>query len=130
MFLKILVLALLSTTYLTVGTDELEKDPQKNCDELNNAFIKGSHEFTKCVLKNNENATFCEECVEEYANVLKTFNDLITSNETEHKEHQPCRDRYVDANQLGLVETVLAHSKQLWMIGDCSGESCSNLIFR
>lgn len=121
MFLSILTLLFIA--YIVDGTDEFEKYTNPPCKQLNDLFIKKSHDFTHCVLTNNENATYCEDCVEDYASVWMAFNDLMTSNETDHTEKQgSCRSRYIDANQLNLVETVLGHSKQLWTIGDCSGE--------
>lgn len=124
MFLRILSLAvLLSGCFVdaTDETDEIEKTP--DCRELNDIFSKRNQQFVACVLRNNENATFCEDCVEQYANASIAYNNLLTLNETDkNTDHLPCRIRFVDANQLNLVESVHGYSKRLWEIGDCSGE--------
>lgn len=95
-----------------------------NCKELNDKFGDANNAFVQCVLNHNENATFCEDCFKKYAQLTVAFHNLTTGNETDHSKHKgsPCRSRYVDANQLDLVETVYAHSKRLWDIGDCSGK--------
>lgn len=131
MFLKILALSILITNCIVCGAEETAKTG--NCKELNDKFIKTSHHFVKCVLDHNENATFCEDCIEQYANVTVAFNDLMIQNETDHKAKQgPCRSHYIDANQLDLVETYFGHTKRLWEIGDCSdcfNSTCDLLNF-
>lgn len=119
MFLKILVLAILFTGCFADGTDEVEKDSQQ-CNELNDHFAKVNAIFVRCVLDNNEHALFCEDCISEYAATLAIFNELMTANET--RDGTPCRSRFVDINQLDLLETIFGYSKRLWEIGDCSGE--------
>lgn len=129
MFLKILTVYALITQCIVCGADVSENDTQQsapngtNCKELNDIFIDRSNDFFKCVLDNNENATFCEDCIEQYANVTVAFHDLMTRNETQHKlKPDPCRARFVDANQLDLVETYFGQTKRLWDMGDCSGK--------
>lgn len=121
MFLQILSLAVLLTGCFADATDEVEII-KTNCEQLNNKTISKNTEFVRCVLENNEHATFCEDCVMEYGHALSAYKDLIDINETDTKDKQPCRFRFIDANQLNLVETVVGYSKRLWELGDCSGE--------
>lgn len=123
-FLKLFSLAIVLTGCFadaTDETDEIEKTP--DCRELNDLFIKKNSDFVKCVLRHNENATYCEDCIQFYAFALTAYNNLMTLNETDkNSDFLPCRLRFVDANQLNLVETVYGYSKRLWGIGDCSGK--------
>lgn len=136
MFLKFLTLAALCTGGFVDGADDIDKDSQQistiipNCKQLNDLFNKANNKFQECILTHNENATFCEECIDSYADTLVAFDNLMTQNETDHhKEVKPCRSRFVDANQLDLVETIMGYSKRLWEIGDCSGEFNCNDIY-
>lgn len=121
MFLKLLALTVLFTGCFGDGFDEFaKKNDSQQCDELNNGFGKKNAKFVECVLKHNEKATFCEDCIHDYSNVMIAFDNLMTGNETSNGPS--CRSRFVDINQLGLVEKIFDYSKRLWEIGDCSGE--------
>lgn len=125
-FFITIILIIWSTGYLC--DDELDdSDPKpkhKNCEELNSKFIQTNNNFTSCVLRFNENATYCIYCIEEYNQTLTAFDHLMHGeehHENEHKATVTCRSRFIDNNQLDLVENVLAYSKHLWEIGFCSG---------
>lgn len=122
MLVKILSFAILLTGCFVDATDEATKN--QNCKELNDIFIKVNHKFVACVLEHNEHATFCEDCVVQYANTTRAYNDLLTLSETDKNApiQGPCRSRFVDANQLNLVDRAFEHTKRLWDTGDCSGE--------
>lgn len=120
MFLKILALAILFTGCFADGTDEIEKGSQQ-CDELNAHFGNANAGFVQCVLDNNEHALFCEDCISQYARTLVAFNNLMAGNESARGKQ--CRSRFVDINQLDLLEKIFGYSKRLWEIGDCSGKN-------
>lgn len=117
MFLKFLALTVLF--FSDCFGDEV--DESQHCNQLNDAFGNKNAVFVKCVLDNNEHAIFCEDCISPYVEMLAAFNKLMSENETSHNG-RPCRSRFVDINQLDLLETIFGYSKRLWEIGDCSGE--------
>lgn len=100
------------------------KPEHPNCNTLNNKFITANFNFTRCVLRHNEEATFCTDCVRDYANILEAFNNLATGSEPIDNDPRitiKCRDLFIDNNQLNIVEDILSSSKHLWESGFCSG---------
>lgn len=110
MSVTILVLVLLSGCMLITA--------KNNCKGLNGNFSTSSHIFTNCVLEHNEEATFCLDCIIDYKIFRAKYNDLVTGNDTTGS----CRSRFIDNNQLDIVESVYANTKRLWDSGFCSGE--------
>lgn len=87
------------------------------CTYLNNQFINANN-LLQCVLQHSENATFCLECPKNYSGFLSTFNDLIQGNDS----ISDYRLRFIDNNQLDIVESAYGYSKLLWNAGFCSGK--------
>lgn len=112
MLLKVFALALLSLGYVNAKT---------NCDTLNKSFGTKSGLFMECVLENNEKATFCLNCALDYSIFLTSYNAFINGHDAEPK-NTSCRSRFVDINQIDIVEGIYADTKRLWDSGFCSGE--------
>lgn len=124
MWFKIVILVVLFTGCLCVDSKDVDLGGHY-CEELNVHFAAAINNFQQCVLYNNENATFCLQCVGEYGVVLSRFSDLMSG--TEHSNVPPanrtsCRSRFVDINQLNIVEDAFANVNRLWGEGVCSGK--------
>lgn len=123
--LQILISALLLIA-CTYG-DESSTD-KSDCKALNNKFVQNNTEYLDCVLHNNEKGTFCEDCLQVYKSLTDSYTNLINGHEMANKTEKQCRSRFVDNNQLSLVDTVYANSKHIWELSSCSGIKGSHLI--
>lgn len=120
---KILILAFLPIGCICV---DLETPHKKNCESLNGEFSEANRLFVNCVLKHNEDGTFCEECAEHYADFISKYNNLVGS-ATDADNKTTCRSRFVDNNQLSLVDSIYANAKHIWEIGSCSGKTNNSI---
>lgn len=118
MWLKILIVASLSTGYLFLDISK-EDGP---CEKYKNLFIESNNNFVGCVINNNNNGCFCSECTKHYSDALVNFNALLSESETDNNTTVPCHSLFIDNNQLGLVEGIFASSRRIWNTGYCSGE--------
>lgn len=121
MLLKILVFAFLSLGYVSfanISTPSTKPPHISHCEHLNNIFAESSNQFLSCALKHNEIATYCLNCTAEYSQFLISYDALVKGNDT----HGDCRSRFIDNNQLDIVESIYENAKRLWDSGLCSGE--------
>lgn len=126
MWSKLLVFVLLFTGYLCVDfQDNGSSKSEDHCDKLNRDFVTYTEGFLHCLLNNNEDAIFCLSCEEAYGAVLGSFNGLMSGTEPSKKSPNKtvsCRSRFVDINQLNIVEGTFAYMDHLWNEGVCSGK--------
>lgn len=118
MLLKFLILILIPIGCLSLDKGKKHK---VNCKAINNEFAHATGEFVQCVMKNNEDASFCLNCVQQYSNSSILYNALIDG--IGSSDNITCRSRFVDNNQLNLVETLHQNTQRFWDIGFCSGEN-------
>lgn len=121
---KMLILALLPMGCICVDSETLHRT---NCVALNVEFSEANRELVSCVLKHNEDGTFCEDCAPQYAIFISKYN-LLVGSETD-ADGTTCRSRFVDNNQLSLVETIYANAKHIWEIGSCSGKTNNSIRY-
>lgn len=125
------LLQMLSSALLLIACtygDESSTD-KSDCLKFNNRFVQNNTEYLECVLHNNEKGTFCEDCLQVYKNLTDSYTNLINGHEMEKDVEIQCRSRFVDNNQLSLVDTVYANSKHIWELSFCSGIKGSHLIY-
>lgn len=121
---KILILAFLPIGCICVDLESGVKETY--CEHLNGQFSFTNGKFMDCVLKHNEDGIFCEYCAERYANFTSKYNNLVGS-DTDAKDGTTCRSRFVDNNQLSLVDSIYANAKHIWEIGSCSGKTNNSI---
>lgn len=109
MLLEIVIFISLPAGYLFQETI-LESN---QCKTLRNEFTTSNNLFLECVMKNNENATFCLTCANQYWDTLSAYNEFLN--------HTSCRSRFFENNQLNLVEMLLTSTKHVWDVGFCAG---------
>lgn len=117
MFSKILLLVLIAVGFL------LQTESIHHCITLNHLFTQNNSAFVQCVLDHNEKATFCADCEAHFRLSMISFNDLVNGIDN---DNTTCRSRFIDINQLNLVETIHENTKHLWDIGYCSGIKAIN----
>lgn len=111
----------------TYGDESLKA--KHECVKLNNEFADYNVKYLECVLKHNEKGTFCEDCLKFYKNLTVSYTNLTNGYETINNTEIQCRSRFVDNNQLSLVDTIYTNSKHIWEISFCSGIKGSHLIY-
>lgn len=123
------LLQILISTLLLIGCTYGDESSTKNseCQKLNNLFTHYNVEYLQCVLSHNEKGTFCEDCLDFYKNLTNSYTNLINGHEIVNNTEKQCRSRFVDNNQLGLVDTVYANSKHIWELSFCSGIKGSHI---
>lgn len=123
MLLKVLILVIISVTGLTgMESTIISKSKSKqNCDHLLHNVTEANSHFLGCVMKHYEIATFCLDCKTYFTETYSYYEELLNSDDIENKS-KSCRERFVDSNQLNVIDMIFLNAKKIWDRGFCSGE--------
>ncbi|XP_045472844.1 osteopetrosis-associated transmembrane protein 1 [Harmonia axyridis] len=85
------------------------------CDAQLNAFASATSNFTACAIVNSKPITFCEDCVENYIEVIESYQNM-----SKVYKGAKCIDDFVDLDRLQIVKTLYENSYDLWNRAKCN----------
>ncbi|XP_044268409.1 osteopetrosis-associated transmembrane protein 1-like [Tribolium madens] len=87
----------------------------RNCTELKERFASATAEFNSCAIQNSRPVTFCENCVNDYIEIVDSYNDMkeVSDNGTY------CVDTLINLDRLQIVQTLYTNSYNLWNNAKC-----------
>jgi hypothetical protein len=88
---------------------------EENCTLLKDSFANSTAEFISCAIYNSRPITMCENCVQQYINILEDYNNMkkILDNETY------CIDKFINLDRLQIIQTLYSSSYNLWNDAKC-----------
>lgn len=87
------------------------------CDQLLDNFAASTASFTYCAIKNARPITFCENCVDRYIDVLKSYQEIF---EQTDETGEPCKIKLLNLDRMAIVEVIFKTVPELWGRGDCN----------
>lgn len=90
------------------------KKDTDECDRRMKHFAAQHKDFVQCALKHGQPVEICTNCLEQYTESTFAYKNLTTEiNGTNCKEH------FVDADRLNIVETMYLQGVDLWNRAFC-----------
>jgi hypothetical protein len=107
------ILSILVLTHLLLNMSVVNSE--ENCTLLKDSFANSTAEFISCAIYNSRPITMCENCVQQYINILEDYNNMkkILDNETY------CIDKFINLDRLQIIQTVYSSSYNLWNDAKC-----------
>ncbi|KAK5646543.1 hypothetical protein RI129_005007 [Pyrocoelia pectoralis] len=86
-----------------------------NCTVLKDDLANAVASFSKCAITYSRPIKFCEQCVNQYIDVLNGYSNMSTSKD----EDGFCIDGYVNLDKLEILQTLYDNSNDLWNRANC-----------
>lgn len=96
------------STILYVGGD---------CQELLNSFAKYTSDYTMCTMMNARPIKVCENCIDMYLDVHKSYNQLLKLYDEFDNQ---CKEEILNLDRLQVVDKGYRFVEDLWHKASCS----------
>ncbi|KAF5303195.1 hypothetical protein FQA39_LY10108 [Lamprigera yunnana] len=97
----------------------------KNCSLLLENLGSAISSFSNCTIQNARPILFCENCVDEYIDIIQGYKNMSLSKD----EDGICIDHYIHLDNLEIVQTLYDNSVDLWTRAKCYGEYVMNVFY-
>jgi len=89
------------------------------CLTKRNLFIVAVTQFKQCEMQKSVPATFCIDCIKDYLNVLRSYDDLANTMDEKFNDIS-CAEELSNQNRLNIIPNEFNGIKQLWSDAHCT----------